>query len=316
MFYLNYCFNLPQLINHTLKMIINLKTIIMKSTFLLFLLVFSSVALFAQNGIGFQGIARDPQGNAIANKEIDVIFTIGNNFTETQKIRSDQFGVFSATIGSVNTVGFNNLVFANITENLKVEVDGTAIYNDKFNTVPYAKAAENGVPAGAIMPYAGSVTSGSDLQEPIPGWLVCNGATLTNDAKYAKIKTVLGTLWGTNMLPDLRGVFLRGVNNGRTGTFADSDNRSVGNFQDDTFESHNHTATSASGGGHVHKYYDRDINEAGDDGDYADGDGTPGRDLARDTDWAGAHTHTITVNNTGGSETRPVNAGIVYIIKY
>lgn len=126
----------------------------MKSTFLLFFFAFMSVAVFAQNGIGFQGIARDPQGNAIPNQTISVKFTIGT-FTETQNISTDNFGVFSATIGSENTTAFNNIIFANLNDNLKVEVDGTTIYDDKFNTVPFAKAAENGVPAGTIVPFAG-----------------------------------------------------------------------------------------------------------------------------------------------------------------
>jgi microcystin-dependent protein len=287
----------------------------MKSTFLLFFFAFMSVALFAQNGIGFQGIARDPQGNAIANKDIEVKFIIGS-FTETQKIKSDQFGVFSATIGSVNTVGFNNLDFANNPANLKVEVDGTAIYDDKFNTVPYAKAAENGVPAGAIMPYAGSVTGGNGLLEPIPGWLVCNGATLTSDAKYDKIKTVLGTLWETNKLPDLRGVFLRGVNNGRTGAYADFDNRTVGSFQADENKEHNHTGTALSAGAHTHTTQVPDTKRGvaavlNDDGDYYRWNYTG----AVASSSAGAHNHNLSIANSG-TESRPKNAAIVYIIKY
>lgn len=293
----------------------------MKSTILLFFLVLASVALNAQNGIGFQGIARDPQGNAIANKDIEVKFTIGS-FTETQTIRSDQFGVFSATIGSVNTVGFNNLVFANSTDNLKVEVDGTTIYDDKFNTVPYAKSAENGVPAGAIMPYAGTVTSGSGLQEPIPGWLVCNGATLTSDAKYAKIKTVLGTLWGTNMLPDLRGVFLRGVNNGRTGDYADVDTRTVGTFQADENKLHNHAITD---NGHIHTITDNghthgiDLDDSSGSGGIDDAGESSETNTSTDNAKTGISINNaktgITINNSG-SESRPKNAGIVYIIKY
>lgn len=294
----------------------------MKSTILLFLLVFVSVALFAQNGIGFQGIARDPQGNAIANQTISVKFTIGT-FTETQNIASDDFGVFSATIGSVNTVGFNNVVFANITDNLKVEVDGTVIYDDKFNMVPYAKSAENGVPAGAIMPYAGTVTSGSALQEPIPGWLVCNGATLGTDAKYAKIKLVLGSLWGTNMLPDLRGTFLRGVNNGRTGTYADPANRTVGNFQDDDNKSHGHAITdpghihAITDPGHTHWMYYSNTGGSGAIDDASDA--WKGQQQTSSNSKTGITINNnatgITINNSG-TESRPKNAGIVYIIKY
>jgi len=288
----------------------------MKSTFLLFFFAFVSVAVFAQNGISFQGIARDPQGNAITGQSISVKFTIGA-FTETQNIETDNFGIFSATIGSVNTVGFNNLDFANISENLKVEVDGTTIYDDKFNVVPYAKAAENGVPSGAIMPYAGTVTSGNSLQEPIPGWLVCNGATLTGDAKFAKLKTVLGTSWGTGKVPDLRGIFLRGVNNGRADAFKDTEDRIVGNLQQEDFKSHTHTGATSSDGAHTHNWtYPFSSSEGGDGDVSVMGDDQNLGTWNFPTTSSGNHSHNLNIANTGGSETRPKNAGVVYIIKY
>jgi microcystin-dependent protein len=288
----------------------------MKSTVLLFFFAFMSVTIFAQNGISFQGIARDPQGNAITGQTIQVKFTIGS-FVETQDIATDNFGVFSATIGSVNTVGFNNLIFANITPNLKVEVDGTTIYDDKFNTVPYAKAAENGVPAGAIMPFAGSVTSGGALLEPIPGWLVCNGAAIPTDSKYDKLKQVLGTAWGTNLLPDLRGTFLRGVNNGRTDGYKDATDRSVGNFQNDATALPKIAFTTSSSGNHAHPYRDDYFEQ--NTNTWTGGGAASGAFVGyaqfsnSNTSQAGDHFHTI---EGGDSETRPKNAAVVYIIKY
>ncbi|MGE0021575.1 MAG: phage tail protein [Draconibacterium sp.] len=308
-----FCGNLVFKVHNLLNLF---NTNIMKSAILLFVLFVLGINLSAQNGISFQGIARDPQGNAIASQTISVKFTIGS-FSETQNIDTDNFGVFSATIGSVNAVGFNNLDFASSVLNLKVEVDGTTIYDDKFNTVPYAKAAENGVPAGAIMPYAGTVTSGNSLQEPIPGWLVCNGATLTNDAKFTKLKTVLGTSWGTGLVPDLRGIFLRGVNNGRTDAFKDSEDRVVGNFQQDELESHNHTGTTTTNGAHTHNWtYPFSSSEGGDGSTSIMGDDQNAGTWNIGTDSQGAHSHTLNIANTGGSETRSKNAGIVYIIKY
>jgi microcystin-dependent protein len=233
----------------------------MKKSILLLTVLFLSFNLFAQKGISFQGIARDAAGNAITGASVPVTFTIGS-FIENQDLTTDDFGIFSATIGSVNTTDFESLIFANINENLKVEVNNVTIYNDKFNTVPYAKAAENGVPVGSIMPWAGSVTSGNSLQEPITGWVVCNGATLGTDTKYDELKTVLGTAWGSGLVPDLRGTFLRGVNNGRTDGYKDPDAASrlavnagnsgdkVGSFQGEAVKSHKHnvSATIASSG--------------------------------------------------------------------
>ena len=291
----------------------------MKSSFLLLTILVFGVTIFAQNGISFQGIARDPQGNAIVNKTISVKFTIGS-FTETQNITTDNFGVFSTTIGSVNKSDFNNLIFANIQANLKVEVDGTIIYDDKFNAVPYAKVAVYAVPTGCIMPFAGSVTSGSDLLEPIPGWLVCNGATLTNDAKYGALKAVLGNLWGTNLLPDLRGIFLRGVNNGRTGMYADTESREVGSFQKDTLASHLHNGTTNIDGDHSHTGQETARADNDDNDDPHNFIVHPGANYYKSTMEVSSndssHQHSFTTNNNGDLETRPNNAAIVYIIKY
>ena len=289
----------------------------MKSTFLLFFFSFLSVAVFAQNGIGFQGIARDPQGNAIASQTISVKFTIGT-FTETQNIETDNFGVFSATIGTVNTTDFNNLVFANISDNLKVEVDGTTIYDDKFNTVPYSKASENGVPSGTIVPFAGPKSN-------IPvGWLYCDGASYASTGMYGKLYMAIGFSWGNDggkfRVPDLRGYFLRGVADGTTvdpdkaarkakydgGNTADN----VGSYQDDNFASHNHTGNTSSDGAHTLGIGTRGFETNGSTG--ADGSGD---DSSIRTQSAGSHTHTLNINASGGSETRPDNASVIFIIK-
>lgn len=285
----------------------------MKSAVLFFLSVLMSASIWAQKGISFQGIARDPQGNAIANQTISVQFTIGN-FSETQNLNTDNFGVFSATIGAENTTDFENLVFANMDENLTVEVDGTTIYNDKFNSVPYAKAAENGVPVGAIMPFAGP-------SNKVPaGWLLCDGQSVAKTGVYEKLYQAIGTAWGDDggnfKVPDLRGVFLRGINNGRTDTYADPSNRTVGSFQDEDFKSHNHTGTTNTDGSHKHKLdnFDLDPGDSNGSGDYdiwEEGSSDPGY-----TKTDGNHSHSFSTNQEGGNETRPVNAGVNFIIKY
>lgn len=294
----------------------SLKFIIMKSTFLLFFLFFIGATVVAQNGISFQGIARDPQGNAITGQTISVKFTIGS-FSETQNINTDNFGVFSTTIGSVNTNDFNNLVFANMTDNLKVEVDGTIIYDDKFNTVPYAKSAENGVPPGSIMPFAGPANK-------VPaGWLLCNGSSKAKTGMYQKLFDAIGTAWGDDggnfRVPDLRGMFLRGTNEGRTGTYADPINRNVGDLQTDLLKSHNHNGSTSTNGSHTHnassayRYLVKvGVNTGG--GGFDTTAGEPTLTSAQAIQNAGNHSHTI--SSDGGVETRPKNAAVVYIIKY
>jgi microcystin-dependent protein len=288
----------------------------MKKITLLLLVLFLSIHLFAQNGISFQGIARDVMGNAIMNKTISVKFTIGS-FIEEQELKTDEFGVFSATIGSVNQTGFNNLVFTNNNDNLKVEVDGTIIYNDKFNTVPYAKAADNGVPPGCIMPFAGPV-------DKIPaGWLLCDGSPKAKTGVYQKLYEAIGSHWGAEgdnfKLPDLRGMFLRGTNENREDGWKDPESRPVGSFQEDAFGDHNHTATIANAGAHTHAIVVRPHVTEDVKNPFASSRGTNVAQVPekyQHTDSNGDHSHSATIGSTGGDETRPNNAAVVYIIKY
>lgn len=65
-------------------------------------------------------------------------------------------------------------------------------------------------PVGTIVAFAGQV-----LEEAATGWLVCNGAELSR-TQYNELFAAIGTNFGsltpnTFNVPDLRGVFLRGV---------------------------------------------------------------------------------------------------------
>lgn len=74
-------------------------------------------------------------------------------------------------------------------------------------------SANSATPVGAIRPSAGNKANIPD------GWLLCDGSQISR-ATYAKLFDVLGTAWGvgdgttTFDLPDFRGKFLRGVDDG------------------------------------------------------------------------------------------------------
>lgn len=96
--------------------------------------------------------------------------------------------------------------------------------------------AGSGLPVGAVMHYP--VNS-------IPaGWLKANGA-LVSRTTYAALFAVIGTTYSagdgstTFGLPDLRGEFLRGLDDGR-GVDA---SRAVGSGQLDAFQGHWHAST-------------------------------------------------------------------------
>ncbi len=67
-------------------------------------------------------------------------------------------------------------------------------------------------PPGSIQPYGGTTAP--------EGWLLCNGDSVSQD-DYPDLFDVIGTNFGTDgsgnfNLPDLRGMFLRGKNDGAT----------------------------------------------------------------------------------------------------
>lgn len=140
-----------------------------------------------------------------------------------------------------------------------------------------------GVPPGTLIHFAGA-----GLPD---GYLRANGATISR-AIYAALFAAIGSTYGagngstTFKLPDLRGEFLRGWDEGRGVDVG----RTLGSWQADDFKSHTHEAAMK-----VEPGYGADTNNSVDD------DPVAGRQRT------GA---------TGGLETRPRNAALAICIKY
>lgn len=120
-------------------------------------------------------------------------------------ITSDFYALHSKTAEGISvldggeihlTIGNNNVV--KVTSN-QLQIDGRA--KDKTGFI---------MPVGTVIAYAG---------ETIPeGWLECDGRLLTagqENNKYGDLFNAIGTNWGGSgesfNIPDLRGMFLRGV---------------------------------------------------------------------------------------------------------
>jgi microcystin-dependent protein len=120
------------------------------------------------------------------------------------------------------------------------------------------------------------------------GWLKADGSAVSR-TQYAHLFAALGTMFGegdgstTFNLPDLRGEFIRGVDNGR-GVDA---SRALGSWQKDQLASHQHTFPA---------------------GDILDG----GPALQADR----ISTLTASTTYVGGVETRPRNIALLACIKY
>ena len=113
-----------------------------------------------------------------------------------------------------------------------------------------------GIPASAHPFLVGQVCMFAMSTAP-SGFVKCNGA-LVSRATYAALFAAIGTVYGvgdgstTFARPDLRGEFLRGLDDGR-GVDA---SRALGSAQTDDFKSHTHAAnhtiaTAGASGGTV-----------------------------------------------------------------
>lgn len=325
----------------------------MKSLKITFILLFISLASFAQSGMVFQGIARDNNSAAIVDKTMIFTFRItlqdGTDlYKETQQIKTDNFGVFSHVIGTGNAVtgtfGGVNFSQGNLKAIIVVNNDGTdtQIYDQKFEYVPYARhanTADNGVPVGTI------VTS---LSNDVPeGWIECNGQSLS-DGKFADLRNALG---GLTNVPNLRGVYLKGA--GAPNNTNYSHEIGLRAYQDPSTQTHTHSYSgnheTNETGNHVHgvRFANNQNNDSGGQGYAANNNHQSFRSSDRTGDasqWyydnnhaqrmvetKGNHKHTVNVSGTTGhggilgnaqrdgnleKENRPYSYGVRYIIKY
>ncbi len=141
-----------------------------------------------------------------------------------------------------------------------------------------ANSATN--PAGTILAFAGSSVPS--------GYLIANGAALSR-ATYSALFGAISTTYGagdgstTFNIPDLRGEFLRGLDNGRG---VDS-GRALGTFQASQMSSHTHTFTGNAYGGHTHGASETAYGH--------------NHTFSNTTNSAGAHSHRALGTSSGGS---------------
>lgn len=305
------------------------------SIFLMFLLVSLTTIAQSTKGFSFQGYARGADNQALQNEEnLEVKFTLYSSnesdpeFVEEQSLTTNEFGIFQSIIGQVNTTDFNALDFTSFDYHLKVEVKDNGVYQKVAQklllAVPYSKASEsavrsitadkvksgsNGVPPGTIMAYAGANAP--------EGWVMCNGSEYDKeDDRYKALYNVITNTYGESgsnfNVPDLRGVFPRGLDSGK----GYDSGRLLGSYQEDAFKSHNHSASSGNAGAHSHSISHWASDSEGGSGYVSmlwDDQQLVYKTFY--TSWVGDHSHSVTVNSSGGAETRPKNIAVNYIIK-
>lgn len=178
--------------------------------------------------------------------------------------------------------------------------------NPEVNSLEHVAIPIGGaVPVGTILMYAGVMDAPAIIKLGGLGWLPCDG-TKVKTQDYLDLFKVIGGSHGqsgdTFCLPDLRGRFVRGVD---AGTKRDPDASSrfepaqggnkgdqVGSIQRDAFRRHSHTVPNLPEGLHWA------VNEL---------------ETYHVAKWNSSSRKTEEV---GENETRPLNIGLNFIIRY
>ena len=134
----------------------------MKKTLLTLLSVLFCAITFAQSvpqGINYQAVARDANGDVLMNQALTIQFSVISDITtsavswqETHTVSTNDYGLFTAIIGqgTATTVGssatFDVVDWGSTTHFLKVEMDGVDMGTTQLMSAPYSlhtKTADN-----------------------------------------------------------------------------------------------------------------------------------------------------------------------------
>lgn len=218
---------------------------------------------------------------------------------------------------------------------LSGEVSGSATFDGSANIIISASVADGSSRVGEVVTFARSSAP--------TGYLKCNGAAISRTT-YAYLFAAIGTTFGagdgstTFNVPDLRGEYIRGWDDARGadpsrvfGSWQDGQNlwhghgASTGAY----YHAHSWSGTTSTVGNHQHgtgMYSAAVGNGSSLDADEVKGNGSGGGFL---TSASGSHAHTISggtsgdthshtvsIDGSGGSEVRVRNRALLYCIKY
>jgi len=234
-------------------------------------------------------------------------------YIRTDAVDSNMLNTNSVTSDAIaaNAVGASELADDAVDTNA---IADNAVTTAKIgnNQITEAKIASSVIftPVATVIWYAGSTAP--------TGYLKSNGDTIPNGtgtvqgvtADFSALYAVIGAT-----LPDLRGEFIRGFDDGK-GT---DNGRSIRTFQFDTNKQHNHTATTTiTDPGHKHT---TTVDNAplfpangGVSINYGGAGGYPATNFSMNTNTTGITAATTTANE--GGEARPRNIALLACIKY
>lgn len=181
---------------------------------------------------------------------------------------------------------------------------------------PNNDVAELGMPVGTIIAFAGPADR---FRGRATEWLLCDGTELASSEHQDLFHVIQYSYGGGNgrfKVPDLRGVFLRGLDSPQgPNSSAGKDSepaRAVGSYQGDSTKLPNNAFRTSAAGKHSHRFHVVSDDKGGTDDHVAVGDPIADRGW-HETSGDGDHDHVV--NSGGDTETRPKNIAINYYIK-
>lgn len=207
----------------------------------------------------------------------DVLSQVGINTTTPDSssildITSTEKGVLIPRMTAIERISISTPIAEGLLVYQTDDVEGFYFY-DGTSWDRILKQSKDAVPVGAIFTFP--------FQTPPIGYLVCDGSAVSRTT-YSNLFLVLGTMYGngdgstTFNLPDYRGKFLRGTDNG-SGTDPDALTRldrgdgtvgdAVGTQQGDSMVNHNHEidaplTTTTNDGIHTHSTFTPSFNSS------------------------------------------------------
>ena len=269
--------------------------------------------------------------------------SIGNNEIIDGSITGGKLASLAISTAQIAATAVNESKIANdavtndkIADNAvnTIQIANDAVDPTKINQTTAAGYGFN--PPGCVIWYGGTSAP--------TGYLKCNGDSIPNgsgtvqgvSSDFSVLYAIIGAT-----LPDLRGEFIRGWDDGRN----IDQSRGIRTTQTQLMESHTHVATTGTDGAHTHTFttnndgsHDHDITQelqhanqspsgsgggpipsAGDLENITYSTSSTAHQHSGTTDTTNStHTHNISVQNQsgGGTETRPRNVALLACIKY
>lgn len=227
--------------------------------------ILSQAVVFLQKGNAYQFDA------SLAPYPIGALVRSNDNLTTYQSIVPNNSNNPNSNMTGWRIYNGSGFIVDNLTTNDATKVASARTVKE-LNDSKLSKLDFDDAYKYMPIPYPKSI--------PPSGFLLMNGQAITQ-AQYP----ILYGLYGAN-LPDLRGAFIRGWDNGK----GRDTGRSILSYQGDDFKSHTHNLARAENWG-VGDLTDR-VTTANGNGGIANA-----------------------VGNTGGGETRPKNIAFNYIVK-